>query len=83
MEKDVTISARISKELAATVELLSKQYRRSKSWLVEDALKQYAVREKEFLEAVEVGKRAARRGEVVSHEEVKKAWQRRKTKLQH
>jgi hypothetical protein len=39
MEKDVTISARVSKDLAAKVDLLSKQYRRSRSWLVEDALR--------------------------------------------
>jgi len=81
MEKDVTISARIPKKLALQVEKLSRQYQRSKSWLVEDALRGYIVAELEFIEAVEEGKKAMRNGDIISHAQVKKLWQKRKKQL--
>lgn len=81
MEKDVTISARIPKKLAAQVNLLSKQYQRSRSWLVEEALRHYVVDEMAFIEAVEEGRKAFRRGDVVAHKDVVAEWQRRKRKF--
>jgi len=70
MEKDVTISARISKKLAKDIEFIAKQSQRSKSWLVENALRHYAMSEMEFIEAVEEGKRDVAAGRVYTHEQV-------------
>lgn len=81
MEKDVTISARISKDLAKKVDFIAKQHRRSKSWLVEDALKYYTAREMEFIDAVEVGRRDLKAGRVYSHEQVVSMLKRRRKKL--
>ena len=81
MEKDVTISARISKKLAKDVEFISKQYRRSKSWLVEDALRQYTMGQMEFIEKVQEGKRDVAAGRVYSHEQVFADLKKRRKKL--
>ncbi len=81
MEKDVTISARIPKDLAKQVDFIAKQYRRSKSWLVEDALRYYAAREMEFIEAVEEGKCDLKAGRVYSHKQVVDMLKRKRKKL--
>lgn len=81
MEKDVTISARISKDLAKKVDALAKRHRRSRSWLVEDALSHYTARELEFLALVEEGRRDKEAGRVYSHQEVVNMLKRRRRKL--
>lgn len=81
MEKDVTVSARVSSELAAQVDVLSKEYNRSRSWLVQEALKHYVLGEMEFIAAVQEGKDAVARGDVVEHEEVVAEWERYKRQL--
>jgi|NOAtaT_7_FD_contig_31_728_length_326_multi_3_in_0_out_0_1 predicted transcriptional regulator len=81
MQKDVTISARIPKSLAQQIEKLSKYNKRSKSWLVEDAMRHYVLNELDLIEKVEQARRDIRAGRMVSHEEVKRQWAKYKKKL--
>jgi len=70
MTKDVTITARIDEELSARLTKLSEAQGRSKSWLVGRAIKSYVEHELAFFEAVEEGRRDAREGRTIPHEEV-------------
>ena len=68
--RDVTISTRISGELAEQVEQLSSALGRNKSWLLQQALVSYVESERQFLTAVQEGIDAYRAGEVVTHADV-------------
>ncbi|MDX2112518.1 MAG: ribbon-helix-helix protein, CopG family [Alphaproteobacteria bacterium] len=81
MQKDVTISARIPKSLAQKIEKLSKYNKRSKSWLVENAIGSYVNHELSYIEAVEEGMRDIRAGRVHSHEEVVTRLKKKRKKL--
>ena len=65
--KTVTIGARISEELDRDLRKISAATGRSKSWLVAHALSSYVASEKEFVEAVEEGIKAADEGRLVDH----------------
>ncbi len=81
MQKDVTISARIPKSLAQKIEKLSKYNKRSKSWLVENAIGNYVNHELSYIEAVEEGMRDIRAGRVHSHDEVVTRLKKKRKKL--
>jgi predicted transcriptional regulator len=49
---------------------------RSKSWLVNEALRSYVANEQQFLAAVEEGKQALQDGKIVDHETVVAAFER-------
>lgn len=70
MMKDVTVSARIPAELEQQIDTLATATRRSRSWVIEEALRAYVNTELQFLEAVEEGIQGMEAGEVVSHFEV-------------
>lgn len=75
MAKSVTISARVDADLDNQLERLAETTKRSKSWLVNEALRFYVVNEQQFLIAVEEGKQALRDGKVVDHETVVAAFE--------
>lgn len=81
MQKDVTISARIPKSLAQQIEKLSKYNKRSKSWLVEDAMRHYVMSHLELLESVEQARKSIRQGKGIPHEKVVAEWQKMRKKL--
>jgi len=68
--KDVTVSARIPAELEQQIGTIAIATRRSRSWVIEEALRAYVNTELQFLEAVEEGIKAMEAGDVVSHAEV-------------
>jgi RHH-type transcriptional regulator, rel operon repressor / antitoxin RelB len=76
MAKSVPIAARIDADLDGRLERLAEATGRSKSWLVNEALRSYVADEQQFLAAVEEGKQALRDGQTVDHATVVAAFER-------
>lgn len=76
MPKSVTIAARIDADLDSELERLAEATGRSKSRLINEALRSYVANEQQFLAAVEEGKQALREGKLVDHETVVAAFER-------
>ena len=76
MAKSVPIAARIDADLDGQLERLAEATGRSKSWLVNEALRSYVANEQQFLAAVEEGKQALRDGQTVDHATVVAAFER-------
>ena len=67
MAETVTVAARVTPEIDAGLERLSKATGRSKSALMGEALQSFVKSELEFIEAVEAGRADARAGRTVDH----------------
>lgn len=76
MPKSVTIAARVDTVLDADLDRLSAATGRTKSWLINEALRSYVAHEQAFQAAVEEGKQALRDGRVVEHATVVSAFER-------
>jgi RHH-type rel operon transcriptional repressor/antitoxin RelB len=76
LSKSVTIAARVDADLDAELERLASATGRSKSWLINEALRSYVANEQQFLAAIEEGKQALRDGKVVDHATVVEAFER-------
>ncbi len=76
MAKSITIAARVDAGLDSELERLAAATGRSKSWLVNEALRSYVANEQQFLAAVEEGKQALRNGKTLDHETVVAAFER-------
>ncbi len=76
MPKPVTIAARIDADLDADLNRVATATGRSKSWLINAALRDFVANEQQFLAAVEEGKQTLREGRVVDHATVVAAFQR-------
>jgi predicted transcriptional regulator len=76
MPKSVTIAARVDADLDEGLGRLAKSTGRSKSWLINEALRSYVANEQRFLSAVEEGKEALREGRTVDHSTVVAAFKR-------
>ncbi len=76
MSKSVTIAARVDADLDSELERLASATGRSKSWLINEALRSYVTNEQQFLAAIEEGKQALRDGKVVDHATVVEAFER-------
>ena len=63
-------SIRLDEQLAGQLDTLATLTERSKTWHIEQALRDYITKEMAFLEAVEEGIRADEGGDVVPHAEV-------------
>jgi predicted transcriptional regulator len=74
--KSATLTARIDAELEAELDRLAAAKGRSKSWLVNDALRSYVANEQQFAAAVEAGRQAAREGRTIDHQTVVAAFDR-------
>ena len=61
------ISLRLDDQLAGQLATIAALTDRSKTWHIEQALRDYLARETEFLEAVDVGIRAEEAGDMVDH----------------
>lgn len=75
--KTVSIGARISEQLDRDLRTLASATGRSRSWLVAEALRSYVAAEKQFIEAVEEGIKAADEGRLVDHDTVVAEFERR------
>jgi RHH-type rel operon transcriptional repressor/antitoxin RelB len=76
LPKPITLSARIDADLDAGLSRLATATGRSKSWLINEALRSYVANEQQFLAAVEEGKQALREGRIIDHETVVTAFDR-------
>jgi predicted transcriptional regulator len=76
MSKSATLTARIDAKLEAELDRLASAKGRSKSWLVNEALRSYVANEQQFAAAVEEGRRAVREGRIVDHQTVVAAFDR-------
>lgn len=76
MSKSTTLTARVDAELDAELSRLAATTGRTKSWLINEALRSYIANEQQFLAAVEEGKQAMREGRVIDHSTVVAAFER-------
>jgi RHH-type rel operon transcriptional repressor/antitoxin RelB len=76
MSKSVTLAARVDADLDAELSRLATASGRTKSWLVNEALRSFVANEQQFLAAVEEGKQALREGRTVDHAIVVAAFER-------
>jgi predicted transcriptional regulator len=76
MAKSTTLTARVDADLDAELARLAKATGRTKSWLINEALRSYVGTEQEFRVAVEEGRRAFREGRTVDHGTVVAAFDR-------
>ncbi len=67
-----TITTQIPDDVALTLDQLARAEGRSKSWLVRSALADFIARKQEVDSLTVEGLEAARRGDVVAHDEVLK-----------
>ena len=76
MPKSVTLAARVDAELDAELSRLATAAGRSKSWLINEALRSFVSNERQFLTAVEEGKQAIREGRNIDQATVVAALER-------
>jgi predicted transcriptional regulator len=76
MSKSITLTARIDADLDAELARIAASTGRTKSWLVNEALRSFVANEQQFLAAVEEGKQALREGRTVDHATVVAAFER-------
>ncbi len=76
MSKPVTLAARVDADLDSKLNSLATMTGRTKSWLINEALRSYVANEQQFLAAVEEGKQALKEGRVIDHEMVVSAFNR-------
>ncbi|WP_213982676.1 ribbon-helix-helix protein, CopG family [Sphingomonas sp. dw_22] len=73
MSKPIVITSRIDSELTQALDKLAARLKRSRAWVVEQAVARYVEEESEFWAFIQEGVDAADRGELVSQEEME-AW---------
>jgi predicted transcriptional regulator len=76
MPKPVTLAARVDKDLNEDLNHLATATGRSKSSLINEALRSFVATEQQFLAAVEEGKQALREGRTLDHATVVSAFNR-------
>lgn len=69
MTNSALISVRVQNDLAKRLERLAKATDRSKSYLAAQAIEEYVALQEWQVQAIQEGIAAAKRGEVVSHDE--------------
>ncbi len=75
--KSVTVGARISPKLDASLERLAHLTGRPKSWHLCEAIQSYVANEEEFIAAVKEGLADMRAGRIVDHEKVVRHFEKR------
>jgi predicted transcriptional regulator len=71
-----TLTARVDAELEAELNRLAQARGRTKSWLINEALRSYVANEQQFRTAVAEGQQAYREGRTVDHGTVVAAFNR-------
>lgn len=81
MSKQVVISARIDVDTAALLDKVAASRRRSRAWLVADAVKRMAEEEAEYLAFVQVGLDDIAAGRTISGEDMLEWIDRKRSEL--
>lgn len=76
MSKSTTLAARVDAGLDAELDRLAAAKGRTKSWLINEALRSYVANEQQFIAAVEEGRQALREGRAIDHQTVVAAFDR-------
>jgi predicted transcriptional regulator len=76
MSKSTTLAARVDAELDAELNRLAAAKGRTKSWLINEALRSYVATERQFIAAVKEGKKALKEGRVIDNKTVVAAFNR-------
>lgn len=76
MSKSTTLAARVDAELDAELTRLASAKKRTKSWLINEALRSYVTTERQFIDAVKEGKKALKEGRVIDNRTVVAAFNR-------
>ena len=76
MPKSVTLAARVDATLDSELCRLASATGRSKSWLINEALRSFVANEQQFVAAVEEGKQALREGRSIDQNVVEAAFGR-------
>ena len=79
MTKEITISTRVTEELATQLDHLSQALGRTRSWILNQALETYVSNETEFLASVQQGLDDMAQGDVVDHAEVVADWSQKRS----
>jgi RHH-type rel operon transcriptional repressor/antitoxin RelB len=70
-----TLSVRLSPEIKDKLEKMARATARTKSFLVADAIQQYLSVNEWQIQAIQEGIQQADEGQLISHEEVVRAWE--------
>jgi len=70
-----TVSVRIDENKLKRLDKLARITRRSRAWLINEAVDRYLSYEEWFIKAVEAGLEDVKAGRVIPHEAIKKMWQ--------
>ena len=81
MTKEITVSTRVTEELATQLDQLSQALGRNRSWVLHKALETYIASEIQFLDAVQQGLNDLEQREVVDHAEVVADWSKRQSNV--
>jgi predicted transcriptional regulator len=76
MPKSIILATRVDAGLDAELGRLAIATGRTKSWLINEALRSFVSNEQQFLAAVEVGKQALKEGQTLDHTTVVAAFDR-------
>lgn len=76
MTKSVTLAARVDADLDAELARIAASTGRSKSSVINEALRSFVLNEQQFLAAVEEGKQALKEGRTLDHATVVAAFDR-------
>jgi len=65
-----SIIIRTESDIVERISVLAKSMDRSRSWVIEDALKQYLRQQAQYVEGIEQAMASLERGEGIAHEEL-------------
>lgn len=82
MTKEITVSTRVTEEVATQLDGLSKALGRTRAWILHQALETYLANESEFLASVQQGLDDLAQDQVVDHSQVVSDWSRRQSNPQ-
>jgi predicted transcriptional regulator len=78
MSKSVVITSRIDVALSEQLDALAARTKRSRAWVIQQAIARYVEEETAFWAFVQVGIDAADRGELISQEEMESWFESRR-----
>ena len=82
MTKEITVSTRVTEELATQLDQLSEALGRTRAWILHEALSTYIANEADYLAAVQQGLDDMVQEHIVDHTEVVADWSRRRSQAQ-
>ena len=74
--KSTILATRVDADLDAELNRLAAAKGRTKSWLINEALRSYVATERQFIAAVKKGKKALKKGRVIDNKTVVAAFDR-------